>query len=277
MALVLGGVAMGGCMNEGPIGGAREPLLAVCVGSPDEIPSGALVCPGVDQQVECNRHFGATVDRIYMEREACDFSELTTTSTRSFDLGDHTVTVFDETVDAACVAEFTVRDTRPPVATTHAIAPLWPPNHTMHGVAIEDCVTAVDVCDPDVYVRFVWVTSDEPADDIGDGHHAPDIVMDDCGHIQLRAERQGPRDGRVYTLGWRATDHTGGNAVSGTCTVAVHHDQSGRHPVRDSGVAHRVDFARCVPDPRPPVTVTLAPPPGVTPPPILLREPAGPF
>ncbi|MBW1758644.1 MAG: hypothetical protein JRJ80_21115 [Deltaproteobacteria bacterium] len=44
--------------------------------------------------------------------------------------------------------------------------------------------------------------------------------------MELRAERQGGSDGRVYSLEYRAVDDAG-EATSGTCTVVVPHDQSG--------------------------------------------------
>jgi hypothetical protein len=104
---------------------------------------------------------------------------------------------------------------------------LWPPNHKWHSIAVEDCVQASDACDPDLTAEFIWASSDEPVDSIGDGHHAPDIRWDDCQHLAVRSERQGPENGRVYRLGVRAVDG-GGNAAEGVCTVVVAHDQSGK-------------------------------------------------
>jgi len=50
--------------------------------------------------------------------------------------------------------------------------------------------------------------------------------------VQLRSERQGGSNGRVYKLGWKATDDSG-NETEGKCVVVVPHDQSGREAIDD--------------------------------------------
>lgn len=123
-----------------------------------------------------------------------------------------------------------------PVLTAHP-AQLWPPNHKFHAFGVADCVSVVS-CDPNLRAEFLWASSDEPVDDLGDGHFAPDIVFDDCGHVQVRAERQGPKDGRVYKLGVRVTDGAGHVAES-ECSIVVDHDQRGAVG-SDSGESYRV-------------------------------------
>ena len=88
---------------------------------------------------------------------------------------------------------------------------------------------------------YLPITTRQLADDKGDGNQEPDIVLaDDCQSIELRAERQGPGDGRVYTLGVRVVDGSG-NEAEGECRVTVDHDQSGT-PAVDSGEAYRLTF-----------------------------------
>ena len=65
------------------------------------------------------------------------------------------------------------------------------------------------------------------------GRTEPDIVDRGCDGVEVRVERQGGSNGRVYTLGWRATDDAG-HSVEGVCEVQVVHDQRGRAPVRDA-------------------------------------------
>lgn len=158
----------------------------------------------------------------------------------------------------------------PPVLQAHTIR-LWPPNHKFHEISIEDCVTVVDPCDPDLHPEFIWASSDEPVDDIGDGHHSPDIQLsDDCQVLAVRAERQGPKDGRVYTLGVRVVNHDG-DVSEAACTVVVDHDQRGTVGA-NSGEAYRITFdgtngaPAC--DGRPPVDPPANPPvpPPTTPP-----------
>jgi hypothetical protein len=137
----------------------------------------------------------------------------------------------------ACESVVTVRDTTPPTAQTKETT-LWPPNHAMHAVSIADCVDVSDTCDAHVTVRFTYVTSDEKVDATGDGHSSPDVVASGCDAVEVRSERQGGGDGRVYRLGWRAEDHSG-NAATGECRVMVPHDTSGAAAI-DSGEAYRV-------------------------------------
>jgi hypothetical protein len=118
---------------------------------------------------------------------------------------------------------------------------LWPPNHKFHDVTVEDCVSAVSTCGGALTGEFIWASSDEPIDDIGDGHHFPDIGLGvDTGHVCVRSERQGPRDGRVYKLGVRVVDASG-ETVERECLVIVDHDQRGVTGV-DSGESYRIEF-----------------------------------
>jgi hypothetical protein len=148
--------------------------------------------------------------------------------------------VGDDDAGTACAADPGVEDREPPVLVSHTLD-LWPPNHKFHGVAVEDCVSAMDACDGAVRGEFIWASSDEPIDSIGDGHHAPDIgLAGDVMHVCVRSERQGPKDGRVYKLGVRVTD-SAGNSSEGECLVIVDHDQRGVVG-KDSGEAYRVLF-----------------------------------
>jgi hypothetical protein len=98
---------------------------------------------------------------------------------------------------------------------------LWPPNHKMWNVAVR--YTASDNCGGPVSCRL-GVTSDEPVNDIGDGNTAPDWVVVSATQVQLRAERQGPRDGREYTITVTCTDPAN-NIATRAVTVSVPHDQ----------------------------------------------------
>ncbi len=119
---------------------------------------------------------------------------------------------------------------------------LWPPNHKYHTITGADCV--VDACDENVRVTFLSASSDEPVNAKGDGNTEPDIVLA-CDHVQLRSERQGGSNGRVYTLGWKAVDEAG-NETDGECIVTVHHDQSGRQAVDDGpAYALTLDAEEC--------------------------------
>ncbi|MDB4988695.1 MAG: hypothetical protein JWN04_3873 [Myxococcaceae bacterium] len=115
---------------------------------------------------------------------------------------------------------------------------IWPPNHKFHSIDIAQCVSVAGFCDPGLTAEFIWASSDEPVDSIGDGHFAPDILFDGCSKVEVRSERQGPKDGRVYKLGVRVVDGAG-VASETTCTVIVDHDQRGVLGA-NSGEAYRV-------------------------------------
>lgn len=53
-------------------------------------------------------------------------------------------------------------------------------------------------------------TSDEAENGNGDGNTLNDIVIaDDCGSVQLRSERSGNGNGRVYTVMLKVTNSSG--------------------------------------------------------------------
>lgn len=169
--------------------------------------------------------------------------------------------------ELACIEN----DTSAPVLSTKTLN-LWPPNHKFHSISVADCVTVTDNCQNNLQAEFIWASSDEPVDSIGDGHHAPDIQVSECGAVALRAERQGPKDGRVYKLGVRVVD-AAGNASESVCSVVVDHDQRGLLGA-DSGESYRVTFDGSAGGPScdgenpppPPVEPPVEPPPPVAPP-----------
>lgn len=142
------------------------------------------------------------------------------------DTGDHVVTFAAADQCAAlaeCSVTIRVTDNRDPdcSAARPAIAVLWPPNHRLAPVEI------LGVTDPDgdqVHVAVTAVTQDESRDDRGDGSTCGDAVIGDGGAVQVRAERSGRGDGRVYRIEFTATDGRGG-ACDGAVSVCVPHDQ----------------------------------------------------
>ena len=120
---------------------------------------------------------------------------------------------------------------------------LGSPNHSYQTLTIADLVASVsDSCDPSVDINDVVIsqaTSDEAEDAPGggDGNTGNDIVIaPDCKSLQLRAERQGGGDGRVYRITLQVKDSSG-NVATAVRTVVV--QQSG--PVVDSGVQYTVN------------------------------------
>ena len=95
---------------------------------------------------------------------------------------------------------------------------LWPANHKY--VDITATVVVSDNFDPNPMVELVSITSNEPDDGLGDGDTANDIVIVDDFHLQLRAERSGNGDGRIYTITYEVTDACGNSAMQ-SVTVTV--------------------------------------------------------
>jgi hypothetical protein len=97
----------------------------------------------------------------------------------------------------------------PSTITLKAPISLWPPNHKYRTVIMSQMVqSASDAEDGNLINSVVIekVTSDEPDNASGgDGNTSNDIVIaDDCKSVQLRSERDGTKNGRVYSspCGW---------------------------------------------------------------------------
>lgn len=157
-------------------------------------------------------------------------------------LGTHVITV--TATDGAgnytdMPVTFTVIDNTPPAITFNGnVITLWSPNHQYETVQVSDLVaSASDNCDAGVSLSSVYiskVTSDEVDNGAADGNSVNDIVIAaDCKSVQLRAERAGNLDGRVYTITFKVTDASG-NLTTATAAVTVPHSQNGG-PAVDSG------------------------------------------
>jgi FtsP/CotA-like multicopper oxidase with cupredoxin domain len=146
-----------------------------------------------------------------------------------FPLGDTTVTltVSDGEFSDSDDVVISVADTTPPTIDV-LLDPdkLWPPNHKM--VTINANVTVDDACDADPSFRLDYVTSNEPDNGKGDGNTVNDIQNVEIGtpdmQFDLRAERSGKGNGRIYSVGYTAEDDSGSSA-STEATVEVDHDQ----------------------------------------------------
>ncbi|HSS21263.1 MAG TPA: Calx-beta domain-containing protein [Pyrinomonadaceae bacterium] len=122
---------------------------------------------------------------------------------------------------------------------------LWPPNHQYETVAVTDFVaSASDNCDASVNLNSVYIqkiTSDEVENGNGDGNTLNDIVIAaGCKSAQLRSERDGGADGRVYTITFKVKDATG-NFTTATAKVTVR--KSPNTPAVDSGTHYTVNSA----------------------------------
>jgi hypothetical protein len=133
-----------------------------------------------------------------------------------------------------------VQDTTAPTITLNGRnISLWAPNHQYETIRVTDLVASVsDNGDSSLGVGSVviaQVTSDELEDSPngGDGNTLNDIVIaPDCKSVQLRAERDGNLNGRVYTITFQVRD-SAGNVGTVTAKVTVPRTQNGAGAVDD--------------------------------------------
>jgi hypothetical protein len=158
--------------------------------------------------------------------------------------------------DAVDSADFAARESACLDAAEDAAAPqvvgvpvleLWPPDRALHWITPEDCASSVvDDCSDELEITFTWGTSDEIADPDADDKFVPerDIVDLGCDGVGVRAEADADREGRVYTLGFEATDDAG-NTVEGSCVVVVPRDPNDLTPVEPKTEAYRLTLDGC--------------------------------
>lgn len=115
-------------------------------------------------------------------------------------------------------------DTQAPVIHSVSATPdaLWPPNHKMHSITVH--VNVTDNCDASPSTKITAVHSNEPVNSTGDGNTSPDWLVTGPLTLELRAERKGNGNGRVYTITVTSTDDAGNRSTKST-TVTVAHDQ----------------------------------------------------
>lgn len=129
-------------------------------------------------------------------------------------------------------------NTPPDVTNAHADVPvLWPPDHKM----IQVHILGVNDAQNNATITITKVTQDEPTNGLGDGDTTPDAFIS-ASHdsVQLRAERSGKGDGRVYRITFTASDPETialGNSPTATIKVMVPHDKKTDIAI-DSGGAY---------------------------------------
>ncbi len=143
---------------------------------------------------------------------------------------------------SSCDQTITVVDKEPPVIVLNGQTPsMWPPNHKYQTFQVTNFVTGVtDNCDSIAVssVVITKVTSDEIENGNGDGNTLNDIVIaSDCKSVQLRSEREGDGNGRVYTIYFKVSDSSG-NVGTATAKVVVQHNPG--ETAVDSGVHYTV-------------------------------------
>jgi len=151
--------------------------------------------------------------------------------TSSLSLGIHTISLqADDGLnlpDSNSVDVEIVDTTVPTLAPLSSDYLLWPPNHIMVDVVIE--ANAVDNSGLPVTLNAL-VSSNEPDEGQGDGDMPNDILQPSINQttgvisLQLRRERSGSGNGRIYSVTITATDSSG-NTSSTVVDIKVPHDK----------------------------------------------------
>jgi hypothetical protein len=118
---------------------------------------------------------------------------------------------------------------QPPACSAAFASPatLWPANGKLAPIAIRG------VTDPDgdpLTLKVTGVRQDEPLGNPG----TPDALGIGTSTVQLRSDRDGRGDGRVYRVAFEASDGNGG-VCTGTVAVCVPHDQGRGRTCGDGG------------------------------------------
>jgi hypothetical protein len=174
-------------------------------------------------------------------------STLTITNVQASDFGTYNIETTGSCNTATQSATLSVSTTPPSITLNGQNIELWPPNHSYHTITVANLVASATSCDGTVNINSViidHVTSDEAENGNGSGNTLNDIVIAcDRKSVQLRAERDGGGDGRVYTIYFKVTDGLG-HSTTVTAKVTVPHSQSGDGAV-DSGPHYTVTNATC--------------------------------
>src|ERR1043166_5724953 len=213
----------------------------------DGIPPTITLNGANPQYVECHTSYpelGATAH----DNCSADFAATPSGTVNVNTPGTYTVTynANDAAGNAATPVTRTVivQDTIAPTITLNGQAhSMWPPNHKYQTFTVANFVaSADDGCDTTIDLGDVViekVTSDEIENGNGDGNTINDIVISaDCKSVQLRSEREGDGNGRVYTITFRVRDASG-NTTRATATVVVQHNPG--ETAVDSGVHYTVN------------------------------------
>lgn len=109
-------------------------------------------------------------------------------------------------------------------------ARLWSPNHKMVPVTING---VTDIEGDTVTITITGIRQDEPTMSKENGDKSPDGTGVGTSTAELRAERFGKGDGRVYHIFFTASDGT--DNTNGEVVVFVPHDDDVTKPVVDQG------------------------------------------
>ncbi|MCB2203691.1 T9SS type A sorting domain-containing protein [bacterium] len=146
-----------------------------------------------------------------------------------FPVGTTTVDCYTD-AGPQCSFTVTVHDAEAPIISSASPMVLWPVDHGYETVGVQQLVASVaDNCDmlSAGDIRIVGAYSDEDEIGQGSGNTLDDIVIaQDCQSVELRRERDGTGDGRVYSIQLAVTDAAGNTGVAVSKVHVSHNSNS---------------------------------------------------
>ncbi|MCA9913678.1 MAG: tandem-95 repeat protein, partial [Anaerolineae bacterium] len=127
-----------------------------------------------------------------------------------------------------------VNDAPSCVAAVPSLDFLWEANHQMVPVTI---LGVTDIDGDAVTITITSIYQDEPTNGSGDGDTSPDAYGVGTGTANLRAERAGGGNGRIYHVSYTATDAFGA-VCQGQVTVGVFSNQGAKGGAVDDGALY---------------------------------------
>ncbi len=109
---------------------------------------------------------------------------------------------------------------------------IWPADNEMQPVSI------MGVSDADGHVLTWTITGIYQDEPVGKGKHSPDGKLTGANTFEVRAERDGNGNGRVYHIFFTADDGYGGSCSGEVLVPIVPHDQSGNVSAIDEGALY---------------------------------------
>ncbi|MDD3641949.1 MAG: hypothetical protein PHQ19_00575 [Candidatus Krumholzibacteria bacterium] len=154
------------------------------------------------------------------------------------------VMVSDGYDTTTCGSTVHIDDRRPPVVIVREEPLLiWSPNHKYTTVTPQMLLeSAEDACGRPIDLSMaivIEVRSDEPEDHRGDGKTMNDMIVHCPNLVELRGERMGGGNGRVYTVVYRIRGENG-VSVDAEAKAIVPHDASDPHAVEDEGCGYTI-------------------------------------
>lgn len=121
-------------------------------------------------------------------------------------------------------------------AAAPTIANLWSPNHALVNIDVLGVTDPVEGSAVGITIDSIW--QDEPTNTQGDGNTPIDGYGVGLSTAQVRVERDGRSDGRMYHIFFTGTDAEGGTCT-GEVRVGVPHDQGNGSTVVDGGPLYK--------------------------------------